>query len=43
MDSWNEISQETTSEALADLDLGLRDVMLDLDPGMLTWTPPQTR
>lgn len=26
-----------------DLDLDLRDVMLDLDPGMLAWTPPRTR
>ena len=23
-----------------DLELDLRDVMLDLDPGMLAWTPP---
>ena len=26
-----------------DLDLDLRDVMLDLDPGMLVWTPPPTK
>ena len=26
-----------------DLDLDLRDVMLDLDPGMLAWTPPRRR
>jgi hypothetical protein len=33
MDTWNEI----------DVDLDLRDVMLDLDPDMLEWTPPSTR
>lgn len=27
----------------SDLELDLRDVMLDLDPGMLAWTPPPTR
>lgn len=26
-----------------DLELDLSDVMLDLDPGMLAWTPPPTR
>ena len=26
-----------------DLDLDLLDVMLDLDPGMLAWSPPRTR
>ena len=35
------IDQETTLEAPEDLDLDLRDVMLDLDPGMLLWDPPR--
>lgn len=26
-----------------DLELDLSDVMLDLDPGMMDWTPPPTR
>lgn len=26
-----------------ELGLDLRDIMLDLDPGMLGWTPPRTR
>ena len=26
-----------------DLDLDLLDVMYDLDPGMLAWSPPRTR
>lgn len=26
-----------------EIDLDLLDVMLDLDPGMLAWTPPRTR
>ena len=38
-----DVGQETADEAQADLELELRDVMLDLDPGMLTWTPPPTR
>ena len=37
MNEWNE------DWAQEDLELDLRDVMLDLDPGMLAWTPPRTR
>lgn len=33
MDTWNEI----------EVDLDLRDVMLDLDPDMLEWIPPRTQ
>ncbi len=43
MNLLNVIEQDTTLEAPDDLDLDLRDVMLDLDPGMLAWTPPPTQ
>lgn len=42
MDLLLNVGQDAT-EAQDDLDLDLRDVMLDLDPGMLAWTPPPTR
>ena len=37
MELWNETDWRN------DLDLDLVDVMLDLDPGMLAWTPSRTR
>ena len=43
MKLWNVIHRRTTREAKAVLDLDLREVMLDLDPGMLAWSPPPTR
>lgn len=47
MNLWSVTEHRTTPEeqdvAPGDLDLNLRDVMLDLDPGMLAWTPPRTR
>ena len=35
--------QNASDQQLDDLELDLRDVMLDLDPGMLAWTPPPAR
>ena len=37
MNLWDE-----TDWRADDLDVDLRDVMLDLDPGMLAWTPSPT-
>ena len=38
MKLWNEIRWE-----IDDLELDLREVMIDLDPGMLEWTPQPAR
>ena len=38
MNLWNENDSRPV-----ELDVDLRDVMLDLDPGMLAWTPPRTK
>ena len=43
MDLLNVMDQDTTLEAQGDLEIDLNEVMLDLDPGMLAWTPPRTR
>ena len=35
--------QNDTDQQLDDLEVDLIDVMLDLDPGMLAWTPPRSQ
>ena len=40
MNLWDETDPRSRD---LDLDLDLRDLMLDLDPGMLAWTPQRTR
>ena len=37
------MKESNEDRSQGDLELDLRDVMLDLDPGMLTWTAPRTR